>query len=169
MKKIFKISLFVFAIALAVACKPLSEQIEINGCELESFDGLSLGAGQLNLGTTLQVDGSNSSCRDISLSKFSAEIFSKSGKRVATVTYPKKKGEKLPTLHRRSTESVSIPLQVSFDNPLSALSLASMTLDDYSEKGYTVSYDCTFRSGCLQKRFTADKVPMAELSSVFDK
>ena len=170
MKKFFKISVLVFTIALLTAsCKPLEEQIAINGCELESLESVSLEAGLMTFGTVLTLDAANTSCSDISLKKLNATILSKSGKEVATVTFSGKKGEKNPTLHHRSSEAVAVPLTVSFDNPLSALSLASMALEDYGKKGYTVNYDCTLRAGCLAKRFVGNNVPIEEIVKMFDK
>ena len=170
MRKVFKISLLVFAIVLVLAsCKPIQEQIEIKGCELESLESVNLGLGQVTFDTVLKLDAENTSCRDISLARLYARIFTKSGKEVATVTYSGKKGEPKPTLHRRSEESVSIPLELVFDNPLSAISLAAMSLEDYGTKGYTVSYDCTVASGLFRKRFTADKQPIENLVKMFDR
>lgn len=170
MSKFFKIAAIVFTIALmGVSCTPISEKIAINGCDIEGLESVSLGAGQLNLGTELIVDASNSSALDVSLADFGAEIFSRSGKRVGTVTYVPEKGQKNPTLPRRSEALVHIPLKVSFDNPLSALSLASMTFGDYGDKGYTVSYNCKLKAGLVSKRFKADKVPIADLAKAFDR
>ena len=164
------LSIIIVAVALVVAaCTPLSEQVEVTGCEIDHLESVSLTPGQISLGTTLSLYGRNDSCRDISLKKLSAEVFSKSGKRVATVTYAAKKGEARPTLHRHSQETAEIPLLVCFDNPLSAISLAAMTMDDYGEKGYVVSYDCTIMAGCLSKRFTADRVPIEDLAKQLDK
>lgn len=170
MKKIFKISVFVFAIALVLAsCKPVREQVEIKGCELESLEGVSLGLGQVSFNTLLKLDASNASGRDISLARLYATIFTKSGKEVATVTYSGQKGDPLPTLSRRSEQAVDIPLEVVFDNPLSAITLAAMSLDDYAAKGYTVSYDCTLKSGCIKKRFKGEKVPVETIVKMLDK
>lgn len=170
MSKFFKISVFVFAIVLGLAsCTPIQEQIEIKGCELTSLESVSLGLGQVSFGTVLLVDASNASSRDISVARLYAQIYSRSGKEVATVTYSSQKGEALPTLHRRSEESVEIPLEVIFDNPLSALSLAAMSIEDYGSKGYTVSYDCTLKSGCIRKRFKEEKVPIENLVKMLDK
>ena len=170
MKRFFKISALVLLIAFAtVACKPLSEQIEINKCELASLDNVHLGAGQLSLGTNLKLEADNSSCRDITLQKLSARIYSKGGKEVAQVIFDGKKGEDKPTLHRRSSEEVEIPLEITFDNPLSALSLAAMTLVDYGEKGYTVSYDCTIGAGCFRKKFSGTKVPIEDFVKMLEK
>ena len=161
--------LFVAIALLAAACTPLSEQVEVTGCDIESLESVSLASGQISLGTTLSLDGRNDSCRDLSLVKLYAEVFSRSGKRVAIVSFEAEKGEKRPTLHRHSTETVEIPLLVSFDNPLSALSFAAMTIEEYGEKGYTLSYDCTLKAGCLKKRFTEDKVPVEYLAKQFDR
>ncbi len=170
MKRFFKISALIFAFALTtVACKPLSEQIEINRCELASLDNVHLGSGQLSLGTNLKVEADNSSSRDITLQKLSARIYSKGDQEVAQVIFDGKKGEVKPTLHRHSSEEVSIPLEITFDNPLSALSLAAMTLVDYGEKGYTVSYDCTIGAGCLRKKFSGTKVPIENFVKMLEK
>ena len=170
MKKFFIISVFVFTIVLVMAsCTPLSEQIEIDGCEMASLESVNLGGGRMTFGTILTLSASNASGQDISLAKLDAEVFSKSGKSVATVTFGGKKGEARPTLHRRSAEDVQIPLDITFDNPLSALSLAAMTLEDYGTKGYTVSYDCTLKAGCLSKRFKESNVPIENLVKMLDK
>ena len=170
MRKIFKISVFVFAIVLAtVACKPIEEQVEIYGCEMESLESVNLGAGRLTFGTILTLDAKNASCSDITLSKLDAKVYTRSGKNVATLQYKHRKGAVRPTLHHRSEESVNVPLSVSFDNPLSALTLAAMTLDDYASKGYTVSYDCTLRAGLMAKRFRETNVPIDNLVKMLDK
>ena len=170
MKRFFKISAIGFLIAFAtMSCTPLSEQIEINRCELASLDNVSLGSGQLSLGTNLKLEADNSSCRDITLQKLSARIYSKGGKEVAQVVFNAEKGEPKPTLHRRSSEEVLIPVEITFDNPLSALSLAAMTLADYGEKGYTVSYDCTIGTGLFGKKFSGTKVPIEDFVKMLEK
>lgn len=170
MKKFFKISILVIVIAIAaVACKPVSEQIEVTGCEMESLESVRLGAGQLIFGTVLTLDASNASAMDITLKKLNAHVYSKSGKSVAAVKFDGKKNKIKPVLHRHSEEQVQIPLEVSFDNPLSALSLASMALEDYGSKGYTVSYDCTLKAGCFSKRFHEGNVPVEKLVKMIDK
>ena len=166
MKKILVIAALVLSL---VGCKPISEQININDWSLESADNLSLGLTQLGFDTNLVLEADNNSSMDIRLTKLYAELYNKSDKLVATVELAKAKGETLPVLHRRSSETVAIPLRMNFENPLSILTLAAMSLDDYSEKGYSVTYDCTLRAGCFGKRLQETKVPLATLKKMFEK
>lgn len=152
-----------------VSCKPIQEQINIHDWSLESLDGVSLAQKQLKLGTSLTLDADNASCQDISISKLFAEIFNKNGKRVATIELAGEKGSSNPTLHRRTSEKVNVPLLVGFDNPLSAITLASMSVEEYAEKGYTVTYDCTLKAGIFSKRFRDEKVPVATLVKMFER
>ncbi len=166
MKKILVIAALVLSL---VACKPISEQININDWSLESADNLSLGLTQLGFDTNLVLEADNNSSMDIRLTKLYAELYNKSDKLVATVELAREKGETLPVLHRRSSETVAIPLRMNFENPLSILTLAAMSLDDYSEKGYSVTYDCTLKAGCFGKRLQETKVPLATLKKMFEK
>ena len=166
MKKFLAIAALVLSL---VACKPISEQININDWSLESADNLSLGLTQLGFDTNLVLEADNNSSMDIRLTKLYAELYNKSDKLVATVELAKAKGETLPVLHRRSSETVAIPLRMNFENPLSILTLAAMSLDDYSEKGYSVTYDCTLKAGCFGKRLQETKVPLATLKKMFEK
>lgn len=152
-----------------VSCKPIQEQINIHDWSLESLDGVSLAQKQLKLGTSLTLDADNASCQDISISKLFAEIFNKNGKRVATIELAGEKDSSNPTLHRRTSEKVNVPLLVGFDNPLSAITLASMSVEEYAEKGYTVTYDCTLKAGIFSKRFRDEKVPVATLVKMFER
>ncbi len=166
MKKILVIAALVLSL---VACKPISEQININDWSLESADNLSLGLTQLGFDTNLVLEADNNSSMDIRLTKLYAELYNRSDKLVATVELATAKGETLPVLHRRSSETVAIPLRMNFENPLSILTLAAMSLDDYSEKGYSVTYDCTLKAGCFGKRLQETKVPLATLKKMFEK
>lgn len=162
--------LAIILVALALAsCKPIQEQINVNDWSIESLDGLSLAQKQLKLGTSLTLDADNASCQDISISKLFAEVFNKNGKRVATIELGGEKGDPNPTLHRRTSEKVTVPLLVGFDNPLSAITLASMSIEEYAEKGYTVTYDCTLKAGIFCKRFRDANVPVATLVKMFEK
>ena len=60
-------------------------------------------------------------------------------------------------------------LKMNFENPLSILTLAAMSIDDYSDKGYSVTYDCTLKAGCFSKRLQDTKVPIATLKKMFEK
>lgn len=166
MKKILVIAALVLSL---VACKPLSEQVVINDWSLDNPDNLSLGLTQLGFDTDLVIEADNNSSMDIRLAKLYAELYNKSDKLVATIELAREKGETLPVLHRRSSEAVAIPLRMNFENPLSILTLAAMSIDDYSEKGYSVSYDCTLKAGCLKKRLQDEKVPVAKLKKMLDK
>lgn len=166
MKRYFALALLLFSLA---ACTPLSEQVSVSGCRLESVDNLSMGMGELSVGAFLVVDAENSSSRDISLSEFSAEIFSKSDKKLATITLAAENGAQKPTLPRKSSGEVRLPLQIEFDNPITAITMAAMSLQDYGSKGFTVSYDCTFTSGLIKKHFSAEKVPADEMINMFSK
>ena len=162
--------LAILALALAlVSCKPIQEQINIHDWSLASLDGVSLAQKQLKLGTSLTLDADNASCQDISITKLYAEIFNKNGKRVATVELGGEKGDPNPTLHRRTSEKVTVPLLVGFDNPLSAITLAAMSMEEYAEKGYTVTYDCTLKAGLFAKRFRDENVPAATLVKMFER
>ena len=166
MKRFFAIILVAAAL---VSCKPLQEQITVNDCNLESLDNVSLGNNQLKLGTSLTIDANNESCRNISVTKLYAELFNKNGKRVATIELACAKGDPKPTLHRRSSEVVSVPLLVGFDNPLSAITLAAMSPEDFAEKGYKVTYDATLKAGLMSKRFRDEKVPVEQLVKMFER
>lgn len=164
MKKFFAI----VALALAFAsCTPIQEQITVNDFSLESLENVFLAQKQLQMGTCLLVDATNESCWDITLAALNADLFSRNGKRVGTLTLDTRKGEKKPCLHHKTNEQVVIPLLVGLDNPLSAITLAAMSLDDFAEKGYTVDYDCTFRAGIFSKRMHAEKVPVDQLTKMF--
>lgn len=166
MKRVFAIIVLAFAF---VACTPIQEQITVNDYSLESLENVFLAQKQLQMGTSLMVDADNASCLNITLAELNAELFNRSGKRVATVTLDTRKGEKKPTLHRKSSEQVTIPLLVGLDNPLSAITLASMSPDDFAEKGYTLDYDCTFRAGLFSKRMHDTKVPVDQLVKMLQR
>lgn len=166
MKKILAIAALMLSL---VACKPISEQININDWSLDSADNLSLGLTQLGFDTNLVLEADNNSAMDIRLTKLYAELYNKSDKLVATIELDKTRGETLPVLHRHSSETVAIPLSINFENPLSILTMAAMSLDDYSEKGYSVTYDCTLKAGCFSKRLQEVKVPLATLKKMFEK
>lgn len=163
MKRYFALALLIFSLA---ACTPLSEQVSVGDCRLESVDRLSMGLSELSLETFLVVDAQNSSNRDITLSEFSAEVFSKSDKKLATVTLA---GETKPVLPRKSDGEVQIPLQIEFDNPITAITMAAMSIEDYGKKGFTMSYGCTLSSGLFKKRFSGEKVPAGEVINMFSK
>lgn len=160
MKRFLAIALIVFSF---VACKPIDEQINIHDYTLENPNNVALGLSQLSLDTKLLLDADNNSGLNIVLTDLSASLFNKNGKKVADIALGTKKGEKKPTLHRKTSEQVEIPLKVDFDNPLSALTLLAMSVDDFGEKGYTVDYDLTLKAGCLKKRFSENEVPVKEL------
>ena len=166
MKRIFAILLVAAAFA---ACTPIQEQVRVNDCTLANLDNLSLAQKQIQVGGSLLIDAENDSGSDITLTALKAELYNRSGKRVATLALATPKGEKKPVLKRKSAAQVTVPLLVGFDNPLSAIALAAMDLGDYAEKGYTVDYDCTLRAGCLKKRFRDTKVPVEQLIMMFDK
>ncbi len=166
MKRYFALALLFFSL---VACTSLSEQVSVSGCRLESVENLSLGLGELSVGTFLVLDAENSSLRNISISKFSAEIFSKSDKKLATVSLASDHGAQKPTLMRKSAGEVEIPLRIEFDNPVTAITMAAMSLEDYGRKGFTVSYDCIITSGLFKKCFSAEKVPADEVINMFSK
>ena len=166
MKRFFAIILVVAAL---VSCKPLEEQITVNDCNLESLDNVSIAQSQLKLGTSLTIDAENESCQNISVTKLYAELFNKNEKRVATIELAGEKGDPKPTLHSRSSEKVSVPLLIGFDSPLSVITLSTMSLDDYAEKGYTVTYDCTLTAGIVSKRFRDEKVPVARLVKMLER
>ncbi|MBO4557232.1 MAG: hypothetical protein J5693_01325 [Bacteroidales bacterium] len=168
MRRNFKIIAFVFAIALSLAsCKPLHEQISINDYSLDNLGSISVGLTQLSVGADLNVDADNASCYDIVLKKLYAQIYSKNGKLFATVTLDAKKDIGKPTLKRRSSQLVDIPLQIEFESPLSALALAD--LDAFVKRGYTVNYDCTLKAGIFQKRFKEEDVPLEQLVKMLEK
>ena len=166
MKRFFAIILVAAAL---VSCKPLQEQITVNDCNLEGLDNVSLASKQLKLGTSLTIDAENESCQNISVTKLYAELFNKNDKRVATIELGCEKGNPKPTLHRRSSEKVSVPLLVGFDSPLSVITLGTMSLDDFAEKGYTVTYDATLKAGLVSKRFRDTKVPVAHLVKMLER
>ena len=166
MKRFFVILLLVAAFA---ACTPIQEQIKVNDCTLAGLDNLSLEQKQIQVSGSLMLDAENASCSDITLKAFGAELFNRSGKRVATLVLDTHKGEKKPVLHHKSGEQIIIPLKVGFDNPLSAIALAAMGLEDYATKGYTVDYDCTVCAGCFPKRLKGSKVPVEELLKMLER
>ena len=88
---------------------------------------------------------------------------------MATIELGCEKGDPKPTLHRRSSEVVSVPLLVGFDSPLSIITLSTMSLDDFAEKGYTVTYDATLKAGLMSKRFRDEKVPVEQLVKMFER
>ena len=166
MRKFLAIALVVISLA---ACKPISEQINIHDYSIEKLDNVSLGLSQLSLDTNLMLEADNNSAYDLSLTKLFAELYNKSDKKVATVTLATKKGEAKPTLHRRTSEEVAVPLKVDFANPLSAITLVAMSLEEYGERGYTVDYDLTLKAGCFKKRFQGHDVPVKELVKMLQK
>ena len=166
MRKFLAIVLFVFSL---VACKPLSEQINVHDYSLENVDNVALGLSQISADANLLIEADNSSNMDITLSDLSAELYTRSGKKVATVGLATKRGEAKPVLHRKTSEQVTVPLKIDFDSPLSAITLLAMSMQDYGEKGYTVDYDLTLRAGCFKKRFQQDSVPVRELVNKLQK
>ena len=125
MKKILVIAAFMLSL---VACKPISEQININDWSLDNPDNLSVGLTQLGFDTNLLLEADNNSAMDIRLTKLYAELYNRSDKLVATVELAKAKGETLPVLHKRSSETVAVPLKMNFENPLSILTLAGKNI-----------------------------------------
>ena len=166
MKRFFAIALLVLSLS---ACKPISEQIVVRDYSLDKPGNVALGLSQLSLESALLLEADNFSGMNVTLKAFEAELYNKSDKKVADISLATKRGESKPVLHRKSSETVSVPLRVDFDNPLSAITLVAMSLEDFGEKGYTVDYDCTLKAGCLKKRFQGHKVPVETLIKMLER
>ncbi len=160
MRNFLAIVLVLFSLS---ACKPLSEQINVNDYSLENVGNVALGLSQLSADANLLIDADNASGMDITLSDLTAELYTKSGKKVATVGLATGIGRDKPILHRRTSEQVKVPLKIDFDSPLSAITLLAMSMKDYGEKGYTVDYDLTLKAGIFKKRFRQDSIPVKDL------
>lgn len=166
MRKFLAIALVLFSL---VACKPINEQINVHDYSFEGLDNIAGGLTQFSMDTNLLLEADNNSGMDIVLTKFEAEVYNKNDKKVATLDLATKKGETKPTLHRKTSEKVAVPLTVDFDSPLSALTLLAMSLDDFSNKGYTVDYDLTLKAGCFKRRFQGHAVPVESLVKMLQK
>ena len=160
MRKFLAILLVAFSLA---ACKPLNEQINVHDYSLEKVDNVALGLSQLSADANLLIEVDNNSGLDITLSDLAAEVYTRSGKKVATVGLATRIGKARPVIHRKTSEEVEVPLKIDFDSPLSAITLLAMSMQEYGEKGYTVDYDLTLKAGCIKKRFREDNVPVKEL------
>ena len=162
MKRFLAIA-FVSALLLA-GCSDPSTKYEIKSISIDKVEGMSLDAGALGTKVVLAVDYVNDFSKNISIENLSGIVHNANGKQIARIKAPQDSAIMVP---RKSADVLLIPLDVSFNNPLSIM--ASLMQGNMSAfKNLKLDVELDVSAGSWHKRFRQLGIAIDDIVKQFE-